>query len=89
MNELVFQMMVKQIAAKAQFGRSNHIAGSAGDATRLSALDRALELISRFLNLFLGESGFDGFDHSAHRVNLAEVFPGFFFEFAGQLLDEI
>ena len=34
MKLLVFQMIVAQIAAKAQFGRSSHIVGSAGDATR-------------------------------------------------------
>ena len=55
----------------------------------LAALDRALVPVGRFVNLFLREPGFDGFDHSAHRVDLAEIVPGLFFEFAGQLLDEV
>jgi hypothetical protein len=34
MKLLVFQMMVRQIAAKAQFGRSSHIVGLGRRATR-------------------------------------------------------
>ncbi len=38
MKELVFQMMVRQIAAKAQFGRSSHIVGSGAPKRRSTSL---------------------------------------------------
>ena len=38
MKELVFQMIVRQIAAKAQFGRSSHMFGSLAPSRRITSL---------------------------------------------------
>ena len=43
------------------------------DNRLLAALDSFLILISGLLNLALRKSFLDSFDHSAHRLNLAEI----------------
>ena len=49
------------------------------DDDLFARLDRALVLVRGFGNFFLRISAFDGFDHAAHSVELAEVIEGAIF----------
>src|SRR5260370_645382 len=59
------------------------------DNALLFLLDGALELVSRFLDFALDETGFNGAQHSAHLVDLRKIDGGKRFDFVGEGFDGV
>ena len=59
------------------------------DCDLLIGLDRPLVLVTRLSNLFLRVPTFDGLDHSAHLIELLEVFERALFHVESLLFDEV